>query len=51
MTAAELLRRRADDYKTLGEEHGGSDPALLFPYRLIETCLRDVADAIEQADQ
>lgn len=48
-SAAELLRRKADDYRALGQEHAvdARDRAV---YELVELTLRELADALEEAD-
>ena len=47
---AELLRRKADDYAALGEEHT-SDPRDRAVYELVELTLKELADALEEALQ
>jgi hypothetical protein len=48
-SAAELLRRKADDYRALGQEHA-SDPRDRAVYELVELTLRELADALEDAE-
>lgn len=44
------LRRRADEYRALGEEHcAPGDPAVAI-YVACEVALRELADALERAD-
>jgi hypothetical protein len=45
-SAADLLRRKADEYRALGEEHA-ANKAELVPYKLVEIALREVASALE----
>ena len=47
MLAVEFLKRRADEYRALGEEH--AEGAERMPYLLVELTLRAVADALEKA--
>ena len=48
MTAADLLNRKADEWKALGEESTEQgDPMRLF-YVAIEVALRETAKALEQ---
>lgn len=49
-SAAELLRRRADDYRALGEEHA-TDPRDKAVYELVELALKEIADALEEAER
>lgn len=49
-TAAEILRRKADDYRALGEEHT-TDPRDRAVYELVELTLREIADALESAER
>ena len=49
-SVAELLRRKADDYRALGEEHA-SDPRDRAIYELVELALKEIADALEEALQ
>lgn len=48
-SAADLLRRKADDYRALAGEHAATAGEKV-PYRLLELTLREVADALEQAE-
>ena len=50
MTAPELLRRRADDYRALGEEHACSERERVV-YELVELVLRELADVLEEATE
>lgn len=47
MRAADLLRRKADEYRALEQEHAAND-AQKVPYRLLEIVLRDVAQALDE---
>jgi hypothetical protein len=48
--AADLLRRKADEYRALGEEHcSPGDLTQLVFYTAIEAVLREVADALERS--
>lgn len=49
-SAAELLRRKADDYRALGEEHA-SDPRDKAVYELVELTLKELADVLDEVEQ
>lgn len=48
-SAAEKLRRKADDYKALGEEHADVESAKVA-YQLVEITLREVALVLEELE-
>jgi hypothetical protein len=51
IVAADYLRRKADEYRALGQEHcTPGDPALVF-YTTIEAVLRELAEAIEHEER
>jgi hypothetical protein len=54
MTAAELLTRKADEVRALGEEYADPKPNRGFSerdfYLLLEYVLRAVADAVESEE-
>jgi hypothetical protein len=47
VTAADHLRRRADEYQALGEEHTTGDDPMRFAYAVVELALRELAMALE----
>lgn len=49
MTASELLRQKADDYRAISEERAETayERAL---YALLELALRDIAQALEESE-
>lgn len=47
MTAADHLRRKADEYRALGEEHTLEGDPMRFAYAVVELSLRELATAIE----
>lgn len=50
MSAADLLRRAADDYRALAAEHDRGDRVERGIAEAIELVLRQVADALEAAE-
>lgn len=49
MSLADRLRRKADDYKALAEEHAGTRYAERLEIQ--ELTLRELADAIDEAER
>jgi hypothetical protein len=42
------LRQKADDYRSIGEEHCAPADQAMFLYLTIELALRELAEAIDQ---
>lgn len=45
--AAEMLRRKADEWRAIGEEHCAEDDVARLFYTAIEVALRETANALE----
>jgi hypothetical protein len=48
--AAERLRRKADEYQAIGEEHTRKGETERYIYIALELALREVAAALEEED-
>lgn len=48
MSAAEILERKADEWKAIGQETTEESDPMRFFYVAVEVALREVARALEQ---
>jgi hypothetical protein len=51
VSAAELLIRKADEWKALGEELTDAETPPRSFYMAIEVCLREIAEALDEDDE
>jgi hypothetical protein len=47
-SVAERLRRKADDYRALGQEHSNQESPERFAYEVLELVLRELAVVVDE---